>query len=72
MGFAEDVEKSKNLRDILFGKPSDCKYCCGVSAGVMGVHYACMNEKYKGYLMQPPLCFNCEGYEKEEQATTEQ
>lgn len=72
MNFAEDVKKSKKLRDVLFGKPSDCKHCCAVSAGVMGAHYACMNKKYKGYGMQPPLCFECEGYEKKEQATTEE
>lgn len=72
MGFAEDVEKSKKLRKILFGKPSDCKYCCAVSAGALGIHYACMNKNYKGYGMHPPLCFDCEGYEKEEQAIAEQ
>lgn len=67
MGFAEDLNKSKQLRDILFGKPRDCKHCCAISAGVFGVHYECMK-----YGMQPPLCLNCEEYEKEEQATTEQ
>lgn len=72
MDFAESVGKSKQLRDILFGQPSDCKHCCAVSTGVFGAHYACMNKNRKGYGMNPPLCFSCEGYEKGEQATTEQ
>lgn len=72
MDFAEDVEKSKKLKEILFGKPSDCKHCCGVSAGVFGVHYACMNKNHKRYGMNPPLCLNCDGYEKEEREAAEQ
>lgn len=72
MEFTEGVEKFKELRKISFEKPSDCKHCCAVSAGVMGVDYACMNKNYKGYGMQLPLCFDCEGYKKEEQETAKQ
>lgn len=74
MDLSEDLKNNpkKLSGDILFGKPSDCKHCCGVSAGVFGVHYACMNKNYKGYGMQPPLCLDCDGYEKEDNATTEQ
>lgn len=55
---------AKKLRENIFAPPSDCKWCKGVSAGPIGVHYACMNEKCKRYGMQPPICDkDCEGYE---------
>ncbi len=66
MDFAEDLKAASKLSgDRLDEKPSDCKHCCPVSVGVFGTHYACMNENYKEYGMQPPFCIECEGYEKE-------
>ena len=70
MGFAEDLKTASKLSEgRLDEKPSDCKHCSPVSVGVFGTHYACMNEKHRGYGMQPPFCIECEKYEKEDVKT---
>lgn len=77
MDLATDLDKQvkKMKNNLRFGfKPTDCKRCCGVSAGVMGVHYSCDCEQSKMYQSYPLVMCpqDCEFYEKEEQVTTEQ
>ena len=64
--YATDI-KQKITADLLNGiKPTDCKYCYGASAGVMGVHYSCGCQKSSRYGEYPlVMCQrDCEFYEK--------
>lgn len=77
MGFTEDLQnQAKKIKhDLWFGfKPTDCKHCYGASAGVMGVHYSCDCEKSEMHQSYPLIMCpqDCEFYEKEDNATTEQ
>ena len=70
MDFSEDLQNNaKKIKQDLFRnfKPTDCKHCCGASAGVMGVHYSCDCEESKMYCSYPLIMCpkDCKFYEKE-------
>lgn len=68
MDLTENLQNNakKLNKDILLGKPSDCKYCQGASVSIW-MHYVCTNRKCKQYGEQSPLCSkDCEEYEKKE------
>lgn len=69
MGYAEALQRSLNKtnKNILFGKPTDCKHCYAASMGVMGVHYSCDCEESKMYRDHPLIMCpqDCKFYEKE-------
>lgn len=57
---------NKLLRDKLFQKPIDCKYCEMLSCGVLGATYTCVNEKSNYYFIYPVIsCKDCKFYEKD-------
>lgn len=65
--YATDI-KQRITADLLHGfKPTDCKYCYGASAGMMGVHYSCCCQKCSRYGEYPLVMCpkDCEFYEKE-------
>lgn len=44
---------NKLLQNILFQKPTDCKYCGMLSCGMLGATYTCVNEKSNCYFVYP-------------------
>ena len=57
--------KAKKLKGLSDETLNGCKHYIAVSAGVMGKHSRCMNEKSAYYGTEMPICGEeCCGFEK--------